>query len=178
MHDCSGTRLLENHPKSQSSLLKVPLFELEEHPWRVQGVGPNPKTTNLRSVCVGPTPNTTFSSFQKGKTGHSKWQSNFHQEDRLSCDQSLLFMYFKNSIVLDFLPTQRRVEWWVLLLQDHWLNSSRRLLTRRRDQTTEVFLDISVHCSTAPEDLGSYHNTQGPCPLLLQIPSQICLPGC
>lgn len=32
MHDCSGTRLLENHPKSQSSLLKVPLFELEEHP--------------------------------------------------------------------------------------------------------------------------------------------------
>lgn len=133
MHDWSSTRLLENHPKSQSSLLKVPLFELEEHPWRVQGVGPNPKTTNLRSVCVGPTPNTTFSSFQKGKTGLSKWQSNFYQEDRLSCDQGLFFIYFKNSIALDFYPSmQLRIEWWVSLLQDHWLNSFRRFLTRQR----------------------------------------------
>lgn len=52
-------------------------------------------------------PNTTFSSFQKVKTGLSKWQrteSNYYQEDRLSCDQGLLFIHFKNSVVLDFLP--------------------------------------------------------------------------
>lgn len=89
-------------------------------PWRDQGVGPNPRTegrphvnfafffsTNLRNVCLGPIPNTTLSSFQKIKTGLSKWQrteSNFYQEDRWSCDQGLLFIHFKNSVVLDFLP--------------------------------------------------------------------------